>query len=68
MAVTSTPTSSDFALVYDNAGKSVTRRYSEVKFAAADADVYSVASSLDGLQDQTLTAVQRRLDSELVNA
>ncbi|HWP97881.1 MAG TPA: hypothetical protein VN426_13630 [Syntrophomonadaceae bacterium] len=68
MAVTSTPTSSDFALVYDNAGKSVTRRYSEVKVAAADADVYSVASSLDGLQDQTLTAVQRRLDSELVNA
>ena len=68
MAVTSTPTSSDFALVYDNAGKSVTRRYSDVKVAAANDDIYSVASSLDGLQDQTLIAVQRRIDSELTNS
>ncbi|MEN6463045.1 MAG: DUF1659 domain-containing protein [Syntrophomonas sp.] len=68
MAVTSTPTSSDFALVYDNAGKTVTRRYSDLKVAATDDNVYSVASSLNGLQDQTLVAVQRRVDSELVNA
>lgn len=68
MAVTSIPTSSDFALVYDNAGKNVTRRYSDVKVAAANEDIYSVASSLDGLQDQTLIAVQRRIDSELANS
>ena len=65
MAVISTAILSDLALVYDEAGKSVTRRFADVKVAAIDSDVYSIAQSLNGVQDQTLVAVQRRTTNEL---
>jgi len=71
MAVTSTTVLSDLAVVFDNAGKSVTRRYADVKIAATDADVYDVANGTHGiasLQDLTLISVQRRNTNELENA
>ena len=71
MAVTSTPTLTDMAIVYDQAGKFVTRRFSDVKVAAADADIYDVAAGLAGintLQDLTMFALQRRNTNELENA
>jgi len=70
MAVTSTTILADMAVVYDQAGDSVTRRYSDVKITAADADIYDVAAGLTGissLQDLTLVAVQRRNTNELEN-
>lgn len=70
MAVTSTTILADMAIVYDQAGKSVTRRYADVKVAAADADIYDVAAGLAGintLQDLTMVAVQRRNTNELEN-
>lgn len=71
MAVTSTPTLTDMAIVYDQAGKFVTRRFADVKVAAADADIYDVAAGLAGintLQDLTMFALQRRNTNELENA
>jgi len=71
MAVTSTTISADLAIIFDQSGSSVTRRYPDVKVAAADADIYDVATGLAGistLQDLTVTAVQRRNTNELENA
>jgi len=66
MAISSTPVSTDLLLVMDNgvgaSGQALTksRKYGDVKTAAADADIYSVAQSLSGLQSKTLVAVQRK--------
>jgi len=71
MAVTSTTILADLAICLDQSGKSVTRRYSDVKIDALDADIYDVAAGLAGistLQDLTLTSVQRRITNELENA
>lgn len=67
MAVTSTAILSDLAVVYDVDGKSVARRYSEVKPSALDADVFLVAQTIVGLQDLVLSMIQRRTTSELEN-
>lgn len=71
MAVTSTAIASDMAIVYDQAGKSVTRRFSDVKVAATDADVYDVAAGAAGintLQDLTMTMLERIVTNELENS
>jgi hypothetical protein len=68
MAVNATPIASDVALVYNNAGKTVTRRYSDLKVEASDADVFDVvagANGFDSLQDLTMTSIQRRSTNEL---
>ncbi|MGI5922020.1 MAG: DUF1659 domain-containing protein [Syntrophomonadaceae bacterium] len=71
MAIVATPTSSELVLVMDNgvgaSGQPLTisRRYSNVKAAAANDDVYAVATSLSGLQDKTMMMVQRRDTVEL---
>lgn len=71
MAVTSTTVAADMAIVYDQAGKSVTRRYSDLKVAAADADIYDVAAGAAGinsLQDLTMTMLERINTNELENS
>ena len=71
MAVTSTPVTSDMAIIYDQAGKSITRRYSDLKVAAADADIYDVAAGAAGintLQDLTMIMLERINTNELGNA
>ena len=68
MAVTSTPIGGDVAIVYDNAGKAVTRRFTDVKVDATDDNVYDVVAGATGiasLQDLMVTSVQRRAVSEL---
>jgi hypothetical protein len=68
MAVVATPILSDLAVCLDlGNSKSVTRRYTDVKVAAPDADVFSVAETIEGLQDLTLIAIQRRITNELNN-
>jgi len=70
MAVTSTPIVGDVAIVYDNAGKALTRRLSDVKVDATDEAVYDVvagATGIAGLQSLALAMVQRRITSELEN-
>ena len=71
MAVTSTPISSNMSIVYDQAGKSITRSYADVKVAAADADIYDVAAGAAGintLQDLTMSMLERTISNELDNA
>ena len=66
MAVTATAISSDLVLVMDNgtgaSGQplSVTRVFRNVKTAASNDDVYSVAESILGLQSKTNNAIMRR--------
>lgn len=66
MAVTATAISSDLVLVMDNgtgaSGQplSVNRVFRNVKTAASNDDVYSVAESILGLQSKTNNAIQRR--------
>lgn len=66
MAITTNPVSSELILVMDNgigaAGQQLVKNriYPDVRSAAADADLYSVAQSLLGLQDKSSLAVQRR--------
>lgn len=70
MAVTATPISGDMAIIFDQAGKAVTRRFSDVKVDATDENVYDVANGAAGivtLQDLTVSAIQRRVNSELEN-
>lgn len=70
MAVTATPIASDMAIVYDQAGKALTRRYSDVKVNASDDDVFDVAAGATGfasLQDLTVASIQRRATNELEN-
>lgn len=70
MAVTATPISGDMAIIFDQAGKAVTRRFTDVKVDAIDANVYDVANGATGLaslQDLTVSAIQRRAVSELEN-
>lgn len=70
MAVQSIPIGGDMAIIYDNAGKAVTRRFSDVKVDAADEAVYDVAAGENGiasLQDLVVVSVQRRANSELEN-
>jgi len=70
MAVTATPVGSDFAVIFDNNGKAVTRRFNDVKTTAVDADVYDVANGAAGLvslQTLTLASIQRRGTNELEN-
>lgn len=71
MAVTATPISGDMAVIFDQAGTAVTRRFADVKVDATDADVYDVANGAAGLaalQDLTVSAIQRRVNSELTNS
>lgn len=71
MAIVSTPTISELILVMDNglgaSGQPLTiaRRYSNVKTLALHDDVYSVATTLAGLQDKTMVGVQRRDTADL---
>ncbi len=70
MAVTATPISGDMAIIFDQSGKAVTRRFSDVKVDATDENVYDVANGAAGiatLQDLTVSAIQRRVNSELEN-
>lgn len=70
MAVTSTPIGGDVAIVYDNAGKAVTRRFTDVKVDATDDNVYDVLNGLAGvatLQTLPVAAIQRRAVNELEN-
>jgi hypothetical protein len=70
MAVTATPVGDDFAIIFDNSGKAVTRRFADVKVTATDADVYDVANGAAGLislQDLILMSIQRRVTNELEN-
>lgn len=67
MAVTSTAILTDLAIIYTVAEKDVVRRYSDVKISATDQDVFLVAQTIVGLQDQTLSMVQRRTTNELEN-
>lgn len=66
MAITSNQVGSELILVMDNglgaSGQQLVKNriYSDVRSAAADTDVYSVAQSLLGLQSKTNLAVQRR--------
>jgi len=70
MAVTSTPIGGDVAIVYDNAGKAITRRFTDVKVDATDDNVYDVLNGLAGvatLQTLPVAMIQRRAVSELEN-
>jgi hypothetical protein len=73
MAITSTQVSRELVLVMDNGvsstGKALTKNltYSNVKLASADADLYSVADSLTGLQTKTRVSVKRLDTSEIIN-
>jgi len=66
MAITTTPVGSELILVMDNgigaSGQQLVknRTYTDVRSAAADADLYSVAQSLIALQNKSSLAVQRR--------
>lgn len=66
MAITTTPMGSELILVMDNgigvSGQQLlkNRVYSDVRAGAADADLYSVAQSLLGLQEKTALTIQRR--------
>lgn len=74
MAVNTTPVSSDLILVVENGtganGQTLSqsRRYGDVKPAALNDDIYSVAQSLSGLQSKPLIAVQRRDTVEIETA
>lgn len=65
MAITTTPVGSELILVMDNgigaSGQQLVKNriYTDVRSAATDADLYSVAQSLLGLQDKSSLAVQR---------
>lgn len=71
MAVTATTVNSELCMVMDNgtgaSGQQLSknRSYKDVKIAAADEDIYSIAQSLNGLQDKSLLAVQRKNIIEL---
>ncbi|MEQ8200394.1 MAG: DUF1659 domain-containing protein [Syntrophomonadaceae bacterium] len=70
MAVQSTPIGGDVAIIYDNSGKAVTRRFNDVKVDATDEAVYDVAAGANGiagLQTLLVASVQRRAVSELEN-
>lgn len=66
MAITTTPVGSELILVMDNgvgaSGQQLVKNriYADVRSGAADADLYSAAQSLLGLQEKTNVAVQRR--------
>jgi hypothetical protein len=66
MAVTTSPVSSDLVLVMDNgvgsSGQPLTkaRKYSKVKTAASNEDIYAVADSLTDLQSKARIAVRRQ--------
>lgn len=66
MAITTTPVGSELILVMDNgvgaSGQQLVKNriYTDVKSSAVDADLYSVAQSLLGLQEKTNVAIQRR--------
>lgn len=66
MAITTTPIGSELVLVMDNgigaAGQQLVKNriYSDIRSAAADADLFSVAQSLLSLQEKTSLGVQRR--------
>jgi len=74
MAVTATSLTSDLILVMDNGvgasgqALSINRTFKNVKVAATNDDVYSVAQTLLGLQSKTNNSIQRRNVSELENA
>ena len=65
MAVTTSPVTSDLVLIMDNgvgnSGQPLTinRKFSKVKTAAANEDVFAVAESITAIQDKTLVAVRR---------
>ncbi|MDD4590662.1 MAG: DUF1659 domain-containing protein [Parabacteroides sp.] len=71
MAITTTSVASEMVIVLDDGtGNDVSRRYSDVKPAATDADVYDVANGTAGLvnlQTKTLLSVQRRNTIEIEN-
>jgi len=73
MAVTATSLTSDLILVMDNGvggsgqALSINRTFKNVKVAATDTDVYSVAQTLLGLQSKTNNFIQRRNTVELEN-
>lgn len=66
MAITTTQVSSDLILVLDNGvsttGKALTKsnRYSDVKIAAANGDLYAIAQGISGLQEKPMLSVQRQ--------
>ena len=73
MAVTASPLASDLIIHVQKDGGigSISRKYSDVKVAATDADVYDVANGTNGLaklQSRTFVAVNRTNTVELVNA
>lgn len=65
MAVTTSPVTSDLVLIMDNGvGSSgqplnVNRKFSKVKTAAINEDVFAVAAGITAIQDKTLLAVRR---------
>lgn len=65
MAVSTSPVTSDLVLIMDNgvgaSGQTLTvnRKFSYVKTAATNEDVYSVADSITAVQDKTRLAVRR---------
>jgi len=65
MAIVKTPLSSELVQVLQDGSKSIKRYFKYVKTAAADADVFSVSESIEGLQSKTLDYVQRRDVAEL---
>ncbi|WP_054696034.1 DUF1659 domain-containing protein [Syntrophomonas palmitatica] len=71
MAIVANPIGSELVLVMDNgtsaSGGQLTKNrvYPDVKTTAADADVYSVAQSLLGLQEKTNLSIQRRNTVEI---
>ncbi|ACV64697.1 protein of unknown function DUF1659 [Desulfofarcimen acetoxidans DSM 771] len=73
MAVSKVPGNSvlkmQFQTGVDGTGKPVYRNKSlnNIKAGAADQDVFDTAQTMAGLQEYTLTAVNRADNSELVN-
>lgn len=72
MAITTTAVASELVINFDDgSGDSTARRYSDVKPAATDADVYDVAAGSAGistLQTKTVISVQRRNTIEIENS
>ncbi len=74
MAITTTPLGSDLVLIMDNgtnaSGKPLTksRKYPDVKTGAINDDLYSVATSITGLQAKSLVSIQRQDTIEIQNS
>ena len=74
MAITKVPQAAHIMISYEDginaAGGTITKSYrlSNVKAAATDADIYSVASGVAGLQSKTVLDISRVDEAKLLES